>query len=204
MFCISQHRHLCAFKPQNKNHSWYFFHRRLIAVVSALSLWLLTTSFFWSSGGTCRCYLPSSLLLPYPLPLCCSFLTIHIKIQSTHKAKSWSFNLGLKLVLDPSQLTLEVIWHWKKSYPRPQFSEHCWSWAVNNEVYCLIELGISAQGALVENKHMKLSVKSDKQLRIEFQSGRPWCFSWTPYETFSLLVDLALESSQTFLNYFSL
>lgn len=37
------------------------------------------------------------------------FLIIHIKIQSMHRAKSWSFNLGRKLVLDLSQLTLEVI-----------------------------------------------------------------------------------------------
>lgn len=37
------------------------------------------------------------------------FLIIHIKIQSMHRAKSRSFNLGRKLVLDPSQLTLEVI-----------------------------------------------------------------------------------------------
>ncbi|CAM9646920.1 unnamed protein product, partial [Bubo scandiacus] len=35
------------------------------------------------------------------------FLRIHIKIQSTHREKSWSFNFGPKLVLDPSQLTLE-------------------------------------------------------------------------------------------------
>jgi len=47
-------------------------------------------------------------------------------------------------------------------------------------VYRLIELGISSQGALVANKHMKLPVNSDKQPTTEFQAIQPWCFSWTP------------------------
>ncbi|KAJ7404039.1 hypothetical protein BTVI_74048 [Pitangus sulphuratus] len=42
-------------------------------------------------------------------PFAVYVVSIPIKIQSMHRTKSWSFNLGLKLVLDPSQLTLEDI-----------------------------------------------------------------------------------------------
>lgn len=51
----------------------------------------------------------SPFCLATHFPFAGFFLIIHIKIQSMHRAKSWSFNLGRKLVLDPSQLTLEVI-----------------------------------------------------------------------------------------------
>lgn len=56
-------------------------------------------------------------------------------------------------------------------------------------MYHLIELDISAQIALVENKHMKLSVNNNKQFGIELQVGWPWCVSWTTLETFGLPVD---------------